>query len=181
MRKAILTAGLTLLMAGLSWAQVPKGNVFVGYSYMHQGMNAVGPANLNGWNGSLEGKIFPFVGLVVDFSGHYGSLGPQPCPGEPCPSSNYKLYNVLLGPRVSVSVHGVRPFAHALFGVAHESQNAGGSSVTDSSFATALGGGADFRLAPLIAWRIQADAVRNKLFGASQVDARISTGLVIHF
>ncbi len=29
--------------------------------------------NLNGWNGSLEGKIFPFVGLVADLSGYYGS------------------------------------------------------------------------------------------------------------
>lgn len=49
MRKAILTAALTLLMAGISWAQVvPKGNVFIGYSYMHQGMSAVGPASLNG-------------------------------------------------------------------------------------------------------------------------------------
>lgn len=182
MRKAILTAGLTVLMAGFSWAQiVPKGNVFIGYSYMHQGTNSVGPANLNGWNGSLEGKIFPFVGLVVDVSGHYGSLGPLPCPGGPCPSSNYKLYNALLGPRVSFSVHGVRPFAEALFGVTHESQNAGGVSSNDTSFATALGGGADFRLAPLIAWRVQADAVRNKLFGASQVNARISTGLVIRF
>lgn len=78
-------------------------------------------------------------------------------------------------------MHGVRPFAEALFGVAHESQNAGGSSITDTSFASAFGGGADFRLAPLISWRLQADAVRNKLYGASQVDARISTGLVIHF
>lgn len=117
---------------------------------------------------------------MVDFSGHYGSLPPLPCPG-PCPGSNYRLYNVLLGPRISVSVHGVRPFAHALFGAAHESQNASGSSITDTSFSSALGGGADFRLAPLIALRLQADAVRNHLFGATQVDLRASTGLVIRF
>ena len=182
MRKMLLSLGLVLLLVAVSAAQiVPKGNIFIGYSYMHQGMNAVGPTNMNGWNGSLEGKVLPFVGLVVDFSGHYGSLPPLPCPGGgPCLRSDFKLYNVLLGPRVSVSIHGVRPFAHALFGVAHETQSGGGS-VSDNSFSTAVGGGVDFKLAPIIGWRVQADALRTSLFASSNVNLRASTGLVLRF
>ena len=181
MRNLCFEIFLSLILASAAWAQVPKGNVFIGYSYMHQGTNAIGPTSMNGWNGSLEGKVFPFLGLVVDFSGHYGSLPPLPCPGGPCPQSDFKLYNALLGPRVSVSVHGIRPFAHALFGVAHESQTAGGSGVSDNSFSTAIGGGVDFKLAPILGWRVQADALKTHLFGASNVNLRASTGIVLRF
>jgi hypothetical protein len=79
---------------------------------------------------------------------------------------------------VSFSVHGVRPFAHALFGVAHESL---GGIDSDNSFATAIGGGLDFKLAPIIGWRVQADALRTSLFGNSQVNLRASTGIVLRF
>ena len=182
MQKLVFAVGLMLLAASALQAQVvPKGNVFIGYSYLHQGMNSIGPTNMNGWNGSLEGRVFPFVGLVVDFSGHYGSLPPLPCSGGPCFRSDFKLYNVLLGPRLSVSIHGIRPFAHALFGVAHESQGGGSSGVSDNSFSTAIGGGVDFKLAPIIGWRVQADALRTSLFGSSSVNLRASTGLVLRF
>jgi len=46
-------------------------NAFLGYSYL----NADGLSNrthFNGWNASLEGKMFPFIGIVADLSGHYG-------------------------------------------------------------------------------------------------------------
>lgn len=167
MRNLIWAIALLVIVPTSLWAQLPKGNVFFGYSYLRLSPN--GPGNLNGWDGSLEGRVVPFLGLVVDVSGHYKT--------NSATSVNTNVYNALLGPRVSFSVRGVRPFAHALFGVAHE--NSGG--VTDNSFATAIGGGVDFKLAPIIGWRIQADALRTSLFGSSEVNLRASTGLVLRF
>src|SRR5262249_27495663 len=98
-----------LLLSLAASAQIPKGNVFVGYSYNRADLNGGEHANLNGWDGSLEGKVLPWVGIVADLSGHYGS--PH--------GVSTKEYNFLFGPRVSVSVGKIRPFAHFLFGASH--------------------------------------------------------------
>lgn len=175
-----------LTLAGAASAQIPtKGNIFVGYSYVSADTNSAGRANLNGWNGSLEGKVFPFVGLVTDISGHYGTrrfpnLVCAAVPGQSCPPAfDAKTYNVLFGPRVSVAVGKFTPFAHALVGVSHISANAGGTS--DTSFASALGGGLDYNLLPAFAWRVQADMLQTRFFGNTQNNFRLSTGIVFHF
>jgi opacity protein-like surface antigen len=118
-------------------------------------------SNLNGWNGSVEGKVLPFVGLVADFSGHYGSVPLAVNPtctaviGGTCStlSASTNIYSFLFGPRVSVSVGKIRPFAHALIGAAHMSESSSLLSGSDTSFAYALGGGLDYHLIPLISWR----------------------------
>jgi hypothetical protein len=167
-------------------AQVPtSGNVFFGYSYASADTNSNDRASLNGWNGSLEGKVFPWIGVVADFSGHYGSesflqLG-IPCPPNCSASVDTNVYNVLFGPRVSVAVGRIRPFAHALFGVGHISASASGVSASDTSFATALGGGVDYRLFHAIGWRVQADMLQTRFFDDTQNNFRLSTGLVLHF
>ena len=73
MRKVLVVIAGLLALTGLAGAQVPKGNLFFGYSYASADIGAGNRTNLNGWNGSLEGKLFPFVGIVADVSGHYGS------------------------------------------------------------------------------------------------------------
>lgn len=173
-----------VFLGGVCFAQVPSGNVFVGYSYLSADTNLSSRANLNGWEVSGEKKIFPFVGLVADFSGQYGTeLSTQfQAPGLGGTFSvNTQLYNLLVGPRVSVSVHGVRPFAHALFGAAVIRQSSNGGQVNDVSFATAVGGGVDLKLIKFAAWRVQGDLLHTQLFGNSQNNVRISTGLVFHF
>jgi hypothetical protein len=51
-----------VLSAGLANAQIPTGgNVFLGYSYYNTNLSSVDRANLNGWEGSLEGKLLPWV------------------------------------------------------------------------------------------------------------------------
>jgi hypothetical protein len=80
---------------------------------------------------------------------------------------------------VSVSIGKVRPYAEALFGGAHVNVNNGVGS--DTSFATALGGGLDYRLLKPIAWRFQGDYVQTRFFGATQNNVRISTGIVLRF
>ena len=112
MRKvAIVVCSLFLFVSAAS-SQVPSGNVFVGYSYYNADLSSLGRSNLNGWNGSLEGKALPWVGIVADFSGHYGSERvPIFCQGQPCASVSVNIheYDFLFGPRVSVSVERSGP------------------------------------------------------------------------
>ena len=72
----------------------------------------------------------------------------------------------------------VRPFAEALFGASHVS---GGIEGSDTSFATAVGGGLDYKIIKPVAWRFQGDYVQTRLFGATQNNVRISTGIVFRF
>jgi len=181
MRKvAIVVCSLFLFVSAAS-SQVPSGNVFFGYSYYNADLSSLGRSNLNGWNGSLEGKALPWVGIVADFSGHYGSERvPIFCQGQPCASVSVNIheYDFLFGPRVSVSVGKIRPFAEAMFGGGHISTNGAGS---DTSFVTALGGGVDYHLIPLVALRLEGDYVQTRFFSTTQNNVRMSTGIVLRF
>jgi hypothetical protein len=152
-RITFVIALLCLLAARAAFGQIPKGNVFVGYSYARSDvlpasnptiMPSVVRANLNGWDGSLEGKVFPFVGIVVDISSQYGGqdfrFACEAIPSPPCAGEahvNSTLHNYLFGPRISVSVGKFTPFAHALFGASHISTTGSGFSNSDTSFSEA--------------------------------------------
>src|SRR5215470_13112015 len=103
MRKIFCSVVFALLLNGAAAAQIPtKGNVFFGYSYSSADV-FTDRTNLNGWNGSLEGKVLPWVGIVGDFSGLYGSQSVAVgCPGAGCITLNpdAKEHNFLFGPRV---------------------------------------------------------------------------------
>jgi len=181
----IVALGVVIFfMSTLAFAQLPGGNVFLGYSYLNVDQNTGGRSSLNGWNASIEGKVFPLLGIVADISGHYGSQDfPLFCTGPLCAPSNLSssTHSFLFGPRLSISVGKFRPFAHALFGGSHINASATGISESDTSFAYALGGGLDYHLVPLVSWRIQGDALETRFFGGTQSNARISTGIVIRF
>jgi len=190
--KKIVFIVCVILAATLAQAQVPtRGNVFFGYSY--SGGDAVlhspffFPAShstgLNGWEGSLEGKFLPWIGVVADLSGRYGSHNVLACSIDVCSNLkiNVKTYTLLFGPRVSVPVGKFTPFAHFLVGAGHSNNSATGYSDSDTSLATAIGGGLDYKLIPAVAWRLQGDALHTRLFGTTQNHFRFSTGLVIRF
>jgi opacity protein-like surface antigen len=175
MRRFVLTF-VVLLLAAMAAAQIPtSGNVYFGYSYYNTNLTG-SRGSLNGWEASLEGKIFPFIGIVADFSGDYGSLD-FPTPVGTINASTH-IENVLFGPRVSVPIGKFRPFGEGMIGVAHANTNGFGS---DSSFSAALGGGLDYRLIRFLAWRFEGDYIRTSLFNGTQHNARISTGLAVHF
>ncbi len=186
MRTCWALAFILVSFAALTSAQIPTaGNIYVGYSYFNTNMVGTDRQGLNGWEGSLEGKFFPFVGIVADFSANYGDLK-FPSPAGTCAvgvvcspvSANSHVDNLLFGPRVSVSVGPVRPFAEAMFGTAHINTNGFGS---DTSFATAIGGGLDYRIFHLLAWRLEGDFIRTSLFNTTQHNARFTTGVVLRF
>jgi Outer membrane protein beta-barrel domain len=177
--KLTVIAFILQLLPTAALAQIPtRGNVFFGYSYGSADFSSNGRTNLNGWNGSLEGKVLPWIGFVADFSGFYGS---QNVPVIPSFNVDTTVNTVVLGPRLSVSVGKFTPFAHALFGASHIHESATGFSDSDTSFASALGGGIDYRLFAPIAWRVQADMLQTRFFSNTQNNFRLSTGIVLHF
>src|SRR5579864_995414 len=118
------------VLGGIAFAQIPTaGNVYFGYSYFNTNIANVSRASLNGWEASVEGRVLPFIGIVGDFGSVYGSqdfTSLVACPGVACPvantvSAHVTVTNILFGPRVSVSVGKIRPFAEALFGAGHVS------------------------------------------------------------
>ena len=96
------------------------------------------------------------------------------------PAVNLKVneHNALFGPRVSVSVAKIRPFAEVLIGVGDVSAHSAGS---DTSFATGAGGGIDYHLFPLLAWRVEGDYLTTRFFSATQNNLQLSTGIVFRF
>lgn len=189
----------SLFFCAAARAQVPtSGNVFFGYSFENAGTSSFDVSNsslqrpnLNGWEASLEGKVFPWVGIVADFGSHYGTqYQTQSNPnGSSQESLNGHEVTFLFGPRVSVSIKKFRPFAEALFGAAHVKTTLTSSQVIvdnfvqprDTSFATAVGGGLDYKVIRPVAVRFQGDYVQTRFFGTTQNDVRLSTGIVLRF
>jgi hypothetical protein len=167
LRKLCLLLGFFFVISMSAQAQgiADKIQLFGGYSYMHFGGPPSG--SLNGWEIAGQYKFTDWLGGVADFDGHYGS------PSGPSNSTHTYLF----GPEVSYPAR-ISPFAHVLIGGAHST--IGG--VSDTSFATAIGFGIDNRINDLISWRmIQGDYLITHVFGTTQNNARLSTGIVFHF
>jgi hypothetical protein len=91
--------------------------------------------------------------------------------------SSVRKYTYLIGPRVSIPVGKFTPFAHFLVGAAHVNDRGD----TDTTFATAIGGGLDYRLIKGLAWRLQLDNVHTDFFHTGENHLRFSTGVDIRF
>ncbi|HVH71387.1 MAG TPA: hypothetical protein VNB49_09790 [Candidatus Dormibacteraeota bacterium] len=196
--KLFALATFVPLMATASQAQ-DKVELFGGYSYfratIREGQynpctfscpNQTFPSsqtNLNGWEFSAQYKYLPFFGGVLDFNGSYGKLN----------AAGAREHTYLVGPQISLPFK-VSPFARAMIGIARESEDSRGvcaavTSITcrfslgsDTSWASAVGGGLDWHVAPFVAVRVfQIDSVGTHLHGTSQNQPRVSAGVVSHF
>jgi opacity protein-like surface antigen len=177
-----------ILFAGLASAQAPtSGNIFFGYSFENTSSTALNDLNLSrpnlqGWEASLEGKVLPWVGIVADFGGHYGSQSfVETTPGPTNVTVTGHELEVLFGPRVSIPVGRFTPFGEVMAGIAHI--NTGGTLVSSSntSLGTAVGGGLDYRIVRPIAVRLEGDYITTRFFSSTQNNLRLSTGIVIRF
>jgi len=196
--RKIAAIGCAVLFSVLAQAQLPiGGNVFFGYSY--SGGNAFtqnvpspptpanGSLNMNGWEASVEGKYLPWIGVVLDFDWHYGSRGVRPacvppaCTTPPSFHLNASRHDLMFGPRASVSIGKYTPFAQFLLGVAHQTDAGGGISNSDTTLATGIGGGLDYKLIKGVAARVQLDSIHTHFFGVGQNDLRFSTGILFRF
>jgi hypothetical protein len=175
MRGLWTLVSLLALFAGAARAQIPtRGNVFFGYSYDRTSIASNDTSNLNGWEATLEGKFLPWIGLVVDVDGHYGS---HDFSGT---GANVTAHNVLFGPRVSVQIKRFRPFGEFLVGVGHISRS-NGISDSDTAFANGAGGGLDYRIVGPVTLRGQLDWISTRFYGQGQNGVRFSTGVAVHF
>jgi opacity protein-like surface antigen len=183
MRKIVGIGIALFILAGLATAQVPSGNVFFGYSYENTNSTTLDVIsdrpNLNGWEASLEGKWLPWIGIVADFSGHYGSQNFSTTGGTINVTGHEQEY--LFGPRVSIPVGKFTPFAEGMVGFAHIHTGGTLPGPSNTSFASALGGGLDYRLIKPIAVRVEGDYIHTSFFSTTQNNLRLSFGVVLRF
>ncbi len=153
--------------------QVPKGDVYLGYSRTGTDTFYPNVGGLNGWEGALHIKLHkPFIGIEGDVS-QYG-LGSN--------STVPRTTTFIVGPRLTFGALGPKVFAHALIGGEHSANSGGPTPISGGALAYALGGGLDIPIAPLFAWRVAGDyihAVGRSPAGGTP--ARFSTGLVFRF
>ena len=187
MCKVVCAGAVLFFFVSLASAQIPSGNVFVGYSFENTSSSTlnldVNRPNLHGWDASLEGKLLPWVGLVADVSGHYGSENfVEPTPnGGLLVNVNGHEQEYLFGPRLSIPVAKWTPFGEVMVGFAHIHTGGTLPGPSNTSFATAVGGGIDYRVFRPVALRAEGDYLRTSFFDTSQNNLRLSLGIVLRF
>ncbi len=189
-----LTVFILCSSAFFAAQEMPRAEFFGGYSYAGADPYATSQrTGLNGWEGAVRLNFAPWLGIVADFSGDYGHVKLPvlfPAPFPPCapfcpPSSSTfsvdtKLYSYLFGADVPYRKWDrFTPYAQLLFGKAHVNGQFGGTSELDTKFGMALGFGADYRITPRLAWRVQADYLQTKFFANKEDNFRVSTGIVL--
>lgn len=208
MRKAAWLGVLVFALAIPAMAQdeLPKFDLFGGYSYVRVNLQGSIHSNLNGASGAVGFYPSRHLGVVGDFGGYRlstltaGSSSPL---GSGSLGVSGNIITYLFGPRIRFGGEGLSPFVQALFGGAHSSDitcstsNAACSSVTggtghllssDNAFAMTLGGGIDIKVSHHFSVRGQGEYLMTRFKDvtsstgarAMQNNARISVGIVIH-
>lgn len=90
-----------------------------------------------------------------------------------------KLLTYGAGPKIAWRERRWEPWAHAIFGGAHEQPQTAGNS--RNAFDIELGGGADYRFNPRFSGRLEADWARTTFFSQSQNNFVLMGGVVFHF
>jgi opacity protein-like surface antigen len=186
--KGLAAALLMLFCTSSLWSQeIPKVEVFGGYSYVNadtNGLAAPSRQSANGWEASASGNVNNWFAVEGDFSGYYKSGIDVPALGGG--TASLQDFAFAAGPRVNL-----RPvFFHALLGVSHLTGSVPGfPSESQNSFAGAFGGGVQWKVAPQWAVRASADYVltRHNIFelldvpsgsAITQNNFRVSVGVV---
>ncbi len=173
------------LFAGATYAQdVPKFDLFTGYSYVRANPSTAGidSFNLHGGSASLAYNANHWLSAVADFGGYHANniLGN---------GVDGTLSTYLFGPRVSYRrSERITPFGQVLFGVAHIGGHDGlAFSSSNNSFAMTVCVAVDVRVSHRFSLRpVQVDYLLTRFneFGLgaqNQNNLRVSTGVVFHF
>jgi outer membrane immunogenic protein len=178
-----LLAVLSFFGAAAHAQDLPKVDIFAGYSYVRDNPSAssVNSFNLNGGSASIAYNVKSWLSAAADFGAyHNGNILGTGTDGT--------LSTYLFGPRVSYRHFGrVTPFGEVLFGVAHAGASIAGTSGSDNAFAMSLGAGVDYRLMDHLAFRpIKLDYLMTRfsetgIGNQTQNNLRVSTGIVFRF
>jgi hypothetical protein len=199
----IVIALLAVTTATASSQQIPKFDLFGGYSYGHISTGDFDRphASFNGWDVSATYNLNRWLGITAEGSGLYGSKEISPartiifiCSQPPCPPAinapaitlSQKIHTYSLGPRFYLRNHTrYTPFARALLGGGYISDTTkfGSGGLTEANGASVLtaGGGVDIGLNSRVSLRTQTDFLRNRFFHQTGPDFRLATGPVFHF
>lgn len=160
----LVTTGLALPAAA---QDIPRVQVFAGYSYTRFDTPSFGFSNPSGLNGYTFSPAFNLIhgfGVAAELSGQYGS--------------NLNLRDIAVGPQFLYPRGKMLFFGHVLIGDARSLVQVGNGE-EDTARAVALGGGMDLDISSRFAFRvIQVDYLRTTLFAEKQNNVRFSTGLV---
>ena len=200
MRKFAVIAILVSCSSAASHAQnYHQWEIFGGFDYLNanagsvpvgNGSNFALQQNSYGWHLTVAENKFGWLGGVLDFSGDYSNrtmnFGTVSSPVNV--RFNGSAYPFLFGPRFyDRNLGGVVLFGDALFGgvTRHTNIASSAQATTQTTWAYAFGGGADFRLTDLVSIRGQADWIRSHFPDALtrdyQNDYRVSGGIVFTF
>jgi len=179
MRKFALIAAAVLGLCGSAFGQdVPRAEVFGGYSYLNVDTNGLSSRqNLNGWEAAVSGNFNKWFAVEGDVAGYYKTIG----------SVSVRDYSYAVGPRFEYrQVPSVTVFGHVLLGGDHLSGSFGGSSASQDSVAAVFGGGVEWKIAPRWAVRGSGDyaLTRHNILGPqsfTQNNFRASVGVVYVF
>ena len=166
MRKlALLLGAISLFLLPMA-AHAQGFDAYGGYSYFRLD-SSPNTSNLNGYDLSFTDNFFKVFGVTGDLGGDYGKIN----------GVSSTLHTFLAGPEVRFP-STISPFARIMIGGAHVS--GGGSS--DTSFATAIGGGVDIHEGHFLSFRpLQIDYVRTNFGGTAQNNLRYSVGVDFRF
>ena len=144
-RFALLILVLVCLSLTAFAADVPKGDVFGGFSINHvtTGTTTKVSTTSYGWQGSGAANLTPIVGIVGDFGGQYKTVG----------TTKNRNYQYLFGPRFNARMEKFTAFGEALWGGNHSSKG----TVSSSQFAMGYGGGLDVMAGKVMVRVIQFD------------------------
>jgi opacity protein-like surface antigen len=178
-----LLAVLSLFGASARAQDMPKVDIFAGYSFLRENPSTAGVSSfsLNGGSASFAYNANNWLSGVADFGGyHNGNILSTGTSGT--------LSTYLFGPRISYRRHErITPFGEVLFGVAHASASIAGTSGSDNAFAMSIGGGVDYKLSDHFAIRpVKVDYLMTRFSetgtgGQTQNNLRFSTGIVFRF
>ncbi len=203
--KKLLIVTLLIAFASMVAAGQDKVSVFGGWQYLNvdSAANANGTSRVNaplGWDADVAFRIAPFVSVVGDVSGNYKTFDAMDVDtgdGIVRVTPKEHVHNFLFGPRISVTVGKVTPFAEGLVGLAHATAGATAQGQTVSlgsnNLAVAFGGGLDVKAGKMLSVRlVKFDYILDKVkfntgsivFGTQSENLnnfRIASGIVLRF
>ena len=182
MRKLSFVLAMVVLPVWLLAQDVPKEELFGGYSYLH-----TSGQGFNGFDAQFTYNRSEWLGLTGEVSGAYAGQSVN-VSGVGGASAHSHTYTFLFGPTFSYRKEDkFVPFGHFLAGIAHGSSSAQTNilgqtiniSTSDTGFGLAIGGGVDYLLNDSWAIRpVQIDYVSVNAGGGHANAFRYSVGIV---
>jgi hypothetical protein len=168
---------LVISPSAVAQDDLPRWEVFAGFSYLPAGPEDFPRDNSYGVQGSIAGNLTRWFGFVMDVGAQHGSKDfTQSFIGGTVKTT---VYEYLAGPRFSIRTGRANVFAHALVGGASGRTNIG--SFSDTELAIGLGGGVDIPLSKRIAIRaIQFDYL-GSFAEMLEDNTRVGAGIVFKF